>query len=162
MADRVSGVSISTPAGIVWTDARGRAVVGSLPAYTETNTIVRTKGLPHNLEVTDGYSELRAGRGSVNFIRVHLRKISRLLLNVRTHDGQPLPLGTSIRDDQDKYVTTSVGDGTVFLERHTSGTLFAGLPNGERCRLTFEPPASSDQDTALTTVDALCTHTHVH
>lgn len=161
-ADRVSGVSISTPAGIVWTDARGRAVVGSLPAYTETNTIVRTKGLPHNLEVTDGYSELRAGRGSVNFIRVHLRKISRLLLNVRTHDGQPLPLGTSIRDDQDKYVTTSVGDGTVFLERHTSGTLFAGLPNGERCRLTFEPPASSDQDTALTTVDALCTHTHVH
>ncbi|WP_242448978.1 fimbria/pilus outer membrane usher protein [Burkholderia metallica] len=155
-AGDLSGVSISTPAGIVWTDARGKAVIGSLPAFSDVSTVVRTETLPRDVDIKNGYAELNAGRGSVNFIDIEVRRTKRMLLNVLMGDGKPLPAGSSIRDAEDNYVTTAVGDGVIYLDQDPAGQLVARLPEGGRCNLRFQAPERQDPASAFVQVDATC------
>ncbi|PRH07224.1 fimbrial protein [Burkholderia multivorans] len=152
----LSGVSISTPAGIVWTDPRGKAVIGSIPAYTEVSTVVRTETLPRDVDVRNGYAELNAGRGSVNFVDIEVRRTKRMLLNVHLQDGSPLPVGASIRNEKDQYVTTAVGDGVVYLDQDPAGPLVARLPGGGRCNLQFQVPDALRADATVAQIDATC------
>ncbi|NTZ06310.1 fimbria/pilus outer membrane usher protein [Burkholderia metallica] len=155
-AGNLSGVGIDTPAGTVWTDARGKAVIGSIPAYSEANTIVRTKTLPRNVDIDNGYAEFNAGRGSVSFIDIGVRRTKRMLLDVRMDDGSLLPVGSSIRDEKDNYVTTSVDDGVVYLESSPAGSLDARLPGNGTCRLQFGIPETADPTIPFTHVSATC------
>ncbi|WP_249171318.1 fimbria/pilus outer membrane usher protein [Burkholderia multivorans] len=152
----LSGVSVSTPAGIVWTDPRGKAVIGSIPAYTDVSTVVRTETLPRDVDVRNGYMELNAGRGSVNFLDIEVRRTRRMLLNVHLADGSPLPVGSSIRDAKDDYVTTAVGDGVVYLDRESAGPLVARLPDGGRCSLRFQVPDTLRAEATVAQIDATC------
>ncbi|WP_253572948.1 fimbria/pilus outer membrane usher protein [Burkholderia multivorans] len=152
----LSGVSVSTPAGIVWTDPRGKAVIGSIPAYTDVSTVVRTETLPRDVDVRNGYVELNAGRGSVNFLDIEVRRTRRMLLNVHLSDGSPLPIGSSIRDAKDDYVTTAVGDGVVYLDRESAGPLVARLPDGGRCSLRFQVPDTLRAEATVAQIDATC------
>lgn len=152
----LSGVSISTPAGVVWTDARGKAVIGTIPAYTDVSTVVRTQTLPRDVDVKNGYAELNAGRGSVNFIDIEVRRTKRMLLDVRLRDGTPLPVGSSIRDAEDNYVTTAVGDGVVYLDQEPAGSLVARLPGGGRCSLRFQAPDGPSAAPTVARIDATC------
>lgn len=152
----LSGVSVSTPAGIVWTDPRGKAVIGSIPAYTDVSTVVRTETLPRDVDVRNGYMELNAGRGSVNFLDIEVRRTRRMLLNVHLADGSPLPVGSSIRDAKDDYVTTAVGDGVVYLDRESAGQLVARLPDGGRCSLRFQVPDTLRAGATVAQIDATC------
>ncbi|WP_253604048.1 fimbria/pilus outer membrane usher protein [Burkholderia multivorans] len=152
----LSGVSVSTPAGIVWTDPRGKAVIGSIPAYTDVSTVVRTETLPRDVDVRNGYVELNAGRGSVNFLDIEVRRTRRMLLNVHLSDGSPLPIGSSIRDAKDDYVTTAVGDGVVYLDRESAGPLVARLPDGGRCSLRFQVPDPLRAEATVAQIDATC------
>ncbi|MGK8208118.1 fimbria/pilus outer membrane usher protein [Burkholderia cenocepacia] len=155
-AGGLSGVSLSTPAGVVWTDTRGKAVIGSIPAYTDVSTVVRTQTLPRDVDVKNGYAELNAGRGSVNFIDIEVRKTKRMLLNVQLRDGNPLPVGSSIRDAKDNYVTTAVGDGVVYLDREPAGPLVARLPDGGRCSLQLQLPDGMRAASTVVHIDASC------
>ncbi|HDR9470604.1 fimbria/pilus outer membrane usher protein [Burkholderia multivorans] len=152
----LSGVSVSTPAGIVWTDPRGKAVIGSIPAYTDVSTVLRTETLPRDVDVRNGYMELNAGRGSVNFLDIEVRRTRRMLLNVHLADGSPLPVGSSIRDAKDDYVTTAVGDGVVYLDRESAGQLVARLPDGGRCSLRFQVPDTLRAGATVAQIDATC------
>ncbi|WP_256702972.1 fimbria/pilus outer membrane usher protein [Burkholderia ubonensis] len=155
-AGNLSGVSINTPAGVVWTDARGKAVIGSIPAYSEVSTVVRTKSLPRNVDVVNGYADINAGRGAVSFIDIAVRKMKRMLLDVRMGDGKPLPMGSSIRDTKDNYITTAVDDGVVYLEKDPDGPLVARLPESGQCTLQFQAPEASDTDSLFMHVSATC------
>ncbi len=152
----LSGVSVSTPAGIVWTDPRGKAVIGSMPAYTDVSAVVRTETLPRDVDVRNGYVELNAGRGSVNFLDIEVRRTRRILLNVHLRDGSPLPVGASIRDAEDNYVTTAVGEGVVYLDRESAGPLVARLPDGARCSLRFHVPDTLRAEATVAQIDATC------
>ncbi|WP_084908425.1 fimbria/pilus outer membrane usher protein [Burkholderia ubonensis] len=152
----LSGVGISTPAGVVWTDARGKAVIGSIPPYADVSTVVRTQTLPRDVDIKNGYAELNAGRGSVNFIDIAVRRTKRMLLNVHMSDGNPLPVGSSIRDSKDNYVTTAVGDGVVYLDQEPAGPLVARLPGSGQCSLRFQAPEGQVLASPFVQVDATC------
>ncbi|KVK89284.1 hypothetical protein WJ53_28380 [Burkholderia ubonensis] len=58
----LSGVGVNTPAGRVWTDGAGRAVIPSLPAYGTGRIEVATKTLARNVDLVNGYQPVTSGR----------------------------------------------------------------------------------------------------
>jgi outer membrane usher protein FimD/PapC len=155
-AGELSGVRISTPQGTVWTDHRGRAVLPVLPAYLRSRVEVLTKSLPRNADLNNGIEFLDAGRGSVSFVDFGIVKARRVLLRVTTPDGKPLPASLPVLDRKNRYVTTSVGDGIVFLNNASASELQVKLDDTSRCRLKYELPTKSDLSRPFDAVNAVC------
>ncbi|TKC90881.1 pilus assembly protein PapC [Trinickia terrae] len=155
-AGELSGVRISTPQGTVWTDPRGRAVVPMLPAYQRSRIEVLTKSLPRNADLNNGIDFVDAGRGSVNFVNFGVVKTRRVLLRVTTPDGVPLPPSLAVLDDKDQYLTTSVGDGVVFLNNDAAKNLHVKLSDDKICKLRYELPVKPDLDRPFDSTTAVC------
>lgn len=155
-AGRLSGVRISTPQGAVWTDLWGRAVLPVLPAYERSRVEVLTNSLPRNADLNNGIEFVDAGRGSVNFVDFGIVKTRRVLLHVTTPDGKPLPPALPVLDQKNQYVTTSVGDGVVFLSNASATDLQVSLGEGHVCRLHYQLPTKSDPDRPFDAANAVC------
>jgi len=155
-AGGLPGVRISTPQGTVWTDHRGRAVVPVLPAYERSRVEVLTKSLPRNADLNNGIEFLDAGRGSVNFVDFGIVKTRRVLLRVTMPDGTPLPASLPVLDHKNEYVTTSVGDGVVFLNHAAASELQVKLGDGGVCRLQYELPTKTDASRPFDSASATC------
>ncbi|MGV2292046.1 fimbria/pilus outer membrane usher protein [Trinickia sp. YCB016] len=155
-AGDLSGVRISTPQGVVWTDPRGRAVLPVLPAYQRSRIEVLTKSLPRNADLSNGIDFVDAGRGSVNFVKFGVVKTRRVLLRVTTPDGAPLPAALPVLDDKDQYLTTSVGDGVVFLNSDAAKNLQVKLADDRLCKLSYELPTKPSLDRPFDSAAAVC------
>jgi outer membrane usher protein FimD/PapC len=151
-----AGVRISTPQGTVWTDAGGRAVLPSLSAYRQSRVEVLTQSLPRNIDIANGIEYVEAGRGSVNFVEFGMNKVRRLLLKVQAPDGTPLPAALPVLTADNQYVTTSVGDGVVFLDDMPRSALHAKREDGRTCRIDYAPPEQSDPNRPFDVADAVC------
>lgn len=155
-AGDLAGVRIQTPQGIVWTDGRGKAVVPTLQPFAMSNVQIVTKSLPRNADVKNGFQEVGAGRGSVNFVDFGVTKVRRVLLDAKLSDGELLPSDSSIRNDKDEYVTTAIEDGKVFLDSIPDAPLHAQMLDGKRCTLEFAMPEKQNLDVPFEQVDAVC------
>lgn len=152
----MGGVKLSTPSGPVWTDAGGRAVVAQLPAFGSGSVEVVTNTLPRNVDLENGYKSIDAGRGSVNHVDFAVVTVRRVLLRAVNAAGAPLPKGASVVDAQDRFVTTVVDDGKIFLVDATQTGLVVNLPDGSRCALKFQLPEKVDVDVHFEQLDAQC------
>ncbi|WP_231602289.1 fimbria/pilus outer membrane usher protein [Herbaspirillum chlorophenolicum] len=153
----VSGVKVSTPYGPVWTDWKGQAVVSQLPPYASTRLEIATKSLPRNVDIKNGLKLLDPGRGSVSHIDFDVLKVRRILLNTKSPDGQPLPKGAFVLDADNRFVTTVVDDGQVFLLNGTpTGPLRVTLPDEKNCVLQYSLPSAPDPNMFYETADAVC------
>jgi outer membrane usher protein FimD/PapC len=110
-----AGVRISTPAGPVWTDAGGRAVVAQLSPYGKSNIEISTDSLPRNVDVKNGAAVVEAARGAVTTVSFGLTKTRRVLVRARTRAGVALPPGASVTNDQDELVDVVQADGEIFV-----------------------------------------------
>ena len=152
-----AGIKVRTPAGPVWTDARGMAVASQLPAYRLSRLEVDTASLPRNVDVGNGYREIEAGRGSVHWLPFEVITVRRLLLAARGADGAAVPKGSGVYDAQKNYVTTVLEGGKIFL---TDASALADLhvvrPDESTCALQFEVPAQADTQALFETAAAQC------
>lgn len=155
-AGDLSGVRISTPQGTVWTDPGGRAVIPSMSAYRSSRVELLAKSLPRNTDIDNGIEDVEAGRGSVNFVQFGVNKVRRVLLDVKTADGTPLPAALSVLDADGQYVTTSVGDGKLFLEDIPKAALRVKLEDGTLCRIDYALPAQPDLDRPFDVAEGVC------
>jgi outer membrane usher protein FimD/PapC len=155
-AGDLSGVRINTPQGTVWTDPRGRAVIPVLSPYQRSRIEVLTKSLPRNADLNNGIDFVDAGRGSVNFVNFGVVKTRRVLLRVTTPDGLPLPPALPVLDDNNQYLTTSVGDGVVFLNNDAAKSLQVKMSDDKVCHLKYELPTKSDLDRPFDSANAVC------
>ncbi len=153
---RVAGIALHTPAGKVWTDAWGRAVIPSLPAYGGAQVEVMVASLKRNMDLANGYRRIHAARGAVGKLQFAISKVRRALLNVTAEDGGGIPQGSAIVDTQGRLVTLAGAGNMVFLPDLTEQALFARHPDGASCRLEFAIPRQAPADSVYERIDAVC------
>ncbi len=152
----VSGVRVSTPQGTVWTDAGGRAVIPTLMPFKQSRVELLTKSLPRNVDISNGIEYVDAGRGSVNFVEFGVSKVRRLLLRVTYAGGELLPAALPVLGADDQYVTTSVGDGVVFLDDIPKADIHVKLPDGDTCSIAYTPPEKMDTNRPFDVATGVC------
>lgn len=153
----VAGVKLSTPAGPVWTDGSGNAVIPRLSAYGNSRVEIETKTLPRNVDLKNGSKSLAVGRGSVSQLDFAVIKSRRALLVVSDADAQPVKKGASVLDSQGKFVTTVGDGGKVFIANgHLDDSLSIDLGEGRSCALDYNLPEEPDLEVYYETAKATC------
>ncbi|MET3632010.1 fimbria/pilus outer membrane usher protein [Burkholderia sp. 572] len=153
------GVGVNTPAGRVWTDGAGRAIIASLPAYSTGRIEVATKTLARHVDLVNGYQPVTSGRGGVSDVTFDVIKVRRALLTARDNYGNHLPRGASVNDGSGNVVTLVGDDGAVFLPDIGAGappTLIVRDAIGNECALDFALTDKPDADAPYERADAQC------
>lgn len=153
----IGAAKIDTPQGPVWTDFTGQAVLADLPAYTNSRIEVQTQSLPKRVDLKNGTQVLAAGRGSVNNVTFDVVTVRRVLLSASDQQGRPLPQGASVFDKNNRFLTTVVGDGMIFLnDGNDAQILRVLLPDSSSCLLNLAPQSKVDNDKFYETGSAVC------
>ncbi|MGY4636477.1 fimbria/pilus outer membrane usher protein [Pseudomonas sp. TE24901] len=153
----IGSARIDTPQGPVWTDPRGHAVIAGLPAYSNSRIEVQTRSLPKRVDLKNGTRVVAAGRGSFNTVDFEVVKVRRVLINARDQKGQPLPQGASVFGADDRFMTSVVADGMIFLSDVTAPqSLRVSLPDSSSCQLRLAPEVEPDNDKLYETTSAVC------
>ncbi|MDI3271908.1 fimbria/pilus outer membrane usher protein [Pseudomonas sp. AL03] len=152
-----AGVKVSTPQGPVWTDGGGRAVAASLPAYQTSRIEIDTVSLPRHLDVLNGYQEVEAGRGAVPRLDFSVSSVRRLMLHVRTAEGDWVPKGASVHGNQGEYLTSVVDAGLVYLaDAPDEVRLQVMLPDNRPCHLELDTAGLPESSLPYATVEVVC------
>lgn len=152
-----SGVRVSTPAGPVWTDARGYAVLPQLSAFATSRIEVATDSLPRHLDIHNGAAVIEPWRGAVASLRFGVSRTRRVLLSARTAEGRDLPSGASVTDENGELVSLVQGKGQVFVPNAlTTSRLWVSAPGLPRCELTYALATHPDPDAYYELAGATC------
>lgn len=152
-----AGVKVSTPQGPVWTDGGGRAVAANLPAYQTSRIEIDTVSLPRHLDVLNGYQEVEAGRGAVPRLDFSVSSVRRLMLHVRTAEGDWVPKGASVHGNQGEYLTSVVDAGLVYLaDAPDEVRLQVMLPDNRPCHLELDTAGLPESSLPYATVEVVC------
>lgn len=153
----IGAAKVQTPQGPVWTDFSGQAVIAGLPAYTNSRVEVQTPSLPRRVDLKNGTQVLTAGRGSFNAVDFDVVKVRRILLTAKDQHGRPLPQGASVFGTGDRFVTSVVGEGMVFLnDVNEAQSLRVSLPDASTCLLRIDLKSQPDNDKFYENTSAVC------
>ncbi|MGZ0713370.1 fimbria/pilus outer membrane usher protein [Pseudomonas palleroniana] len=156
----IGAAKIDTPQGPVWTDFQGQAVLPGLPAYTNSRIEVQTQSLPKRVDLKNGTQVLAAGRGSVNTVAFEVVKVRRVLLTASDSQGRLLPQGAAVFDKHNRFLTSVVGEGMIFLnDLNDAQDLRVSLPQSSSCVLDLAVKAQPDNGKFYETASAVC-HGH--
>lgn len=112
----LAGTRINTPAGDVWTDHWGKAIVPSVNPYHKVRVELDSNSLPQDVDVENGFSELAAGRGAVGHVAFNTLHVHRAMIHVQMANGKTLKKGSTVVDGDGNYAATAVDDGLLFME----------------------------------------------
>ncbi|WP_186182713.1 fimbria/pilus outer membrane usher protein [Burkholderia gladioli] len=153
----LAGVEIQTPTGPVWTDMWGKAVIASLPAYSESSVEINTTSLPRNANLPNGIQSMKPARGSVQLVDFRLRQVQRYLLDaVGEADHRPLAERSPVLDGKGAFVTMVGRRGQIFLDDTYVTPLKVVPKDGQPCFLDFKPVAKPDPDKPYESASAVC------
>jgi len=155
--DDTAGVRVTTPAGPVWTDARGYAVLPQLSAFAKARVEVATDSLPRHLDIHNGAAVVEPGRGAVTSLRFVVLRTRRVLLTAKTADGRDLPAGASVTDEQGGLVSLVQGNGQVFVPNAlATSSLWVSAPGVPRCELIYALTEHVDPTAYYESATAIC------
>ena len=153
----IGSARIDTPQGPVWTDFSGQAVLPALPAYTNSRIEVQTQSLPKRVDLKNGTQVLAAGRGSFNNVAFDVVKVRRVLISASDAQGRPLPQGAAVFDKDNRFLTSVVGEGMIFLnDANDAPNLRVSLSDSSSCLLNLAPETQADNDKFYETTSAVC------
>jgi outer membrane usher protein FimD/PapC len=113
--------------------------------------------LPKRVDLKNGTQVLAAGRGSFNAVNFDVVQVRRVLLTANDQYGRPLPQGASVFGKGDRFLTSVVGEGMIFLNDVTeSQSLRVSLPDSSTCLLRIDPETKPDNDLFYETTSAVC------
>lgn len=153
----VSDAQVDTPAGKVWTDRGGRAVISQLSAYGHSNIEVNTQTLPRNVDLHQGAAQIRAGRGAVPSLRFDTQITRRALLTALDSAAQPLPRGALVLGEGGALVTLVQDNGLIFVpDVLNHQQLWVQIEGQDPCQLHFQLPDPADTDAYFESAAAVC------
>ncbi len=153
----IGSAKVETPQGPVWTDFSGQAVIAGLQAYSNSRVEVQTHSLPKRVDLKNGTQVLAAGRGSFNTVDFDVVTVRRMLITAKDQHGRPLPQGASVFGKGNRFLTSVVGEGMIFLNDVTeSQRLRVSMPDSSTCLLTIDPEGKPDHDKFYETTSAVC------
>ncbi|MBD1554885.1 fimbria/pilus outer membrane usher protein [Pseudomonas typographi] len=153
----IADVRLDTPAGPVWTNRNGQALIPQLGPYQTAEVRIATPTLPRNVEIENAVQGLSVGRGSVQRVDFTVQRTRRALLTVRTSDGEWLPKGSGVFDGDRALVTAVATGGKVYLpDAQAHQGLWVQLDEARSCRLHFSLADAADPARHYEHVQARC------
>ncbi len=116
-----SGVRLDTPAGPVWTDRWGYAVIPTLNSYQRSAIQVDTRSLAKNVDIGNAWQESTLARGAIAQMNFDVLRTRRVLVTTIMPDGKRLPYGASVFNTAGELVTVVGDDSTIFVPDATPG-----------------------------------------
>ncbi len=153
---KLSGVQVDTPAGPVWTDKWGQAVLPQLTPYTRSRVEISTKSLPRDADIRNGTRDLDVGRGSVSHVAFGVVQTRRFLLTVNDPAGVVLPKGAGVFDAKEQFVTAVLDNQQIFLADGYQDGLTVSLTADKQCKLRFNVPSKPTGNAYYEKVEATC------
>lgn len=152
-----SGVQLDTPAGPVWTDNRGYAVLPMLNAYRPSGIQVDTRSLAKNVDLGNAWQEADMARGAIGNLYFNVIRTRRVLIKTTMMNGAQLPHGSSIFDDTGNLVTVVGDDGTVFVpDAHPDMTLEVQSSGKAVCKMKLDLPERVEAAGLYEDAKAIC------
>ncbi|CAI1991281.1 F1 capsule-anchoring protein precursor [Serratia liquefaciens] len=152
-----AGVRLDSPAGPIWTDGRGYAVLPSLSGYKRSAIQVDTRSLAKNVDISNAWQETEAARGSVSYVDFHVIRTRRVLVDVKDVENKPLPYGASVFDAAGNFVTVVGNKGSVFIsDAAESNKLDVQVSGKTICSFPLSLPAQAGTSGLYETADAVC------
>lgn len=152
-----SGVRLSTPAGTVWTDGEGYAVLPMLNSYRRSGIQLDTRSLTKNIDIGNAWQETEMARGAIGRVDFEVLRTRRVMVEAKTTDNKPLPYGASVFDDTGKLLTVVGDHGSVFVSNAASGTMLEVQNSGKTlCSMTLNLPEKLDESDLYENTTAVC------
>ncbi|AXF21792.1 fimbrial biogenesis outer membrane usher protein [Burkholderia pyrrocinia] len=140
-------------------DGRGYAVVPYLTPYRMNTIELDPKGIPLDVEMMSTSQQIAPRANSVVKVRFATVSGRAALLTVRQPNGAPVPFGTSVVDNDGKYVGTVGQGGHLFVRGvEDTGTLTAkwGNRSTDVCAFTYQLPTKDAKGAVYARADAVC------
>lgn len=127
------------------TGDNGMLLVTRLNAYQKNQLGIDTMNLPANMRVDNVEAIVTPSDRAGSVARFGMRAVRAATLVLHDGHGKPLPVGSSVRLDDQPEGSALVGfDGVVYLDTLAiHNTLIAQTPTG-KCRVRFDYPAHAD------------------
>lgn len=152
-----SGVRLDTPAGPVWTDWRGYAVLPTLNGYQRSDIQIDTRSLAKNVDIGNAWQETEIARGAIGRVNFEVLRTRRVLVGVITASGKQLPHGASVFNDAGKLVTMVSDDDTVFVPDAVPGMMLEVQSSGKTvCKMKLDLPETADKTGLYENATATC------
>ncbi|HBA8456101.1 TPA: fimbria/pilus outer membrane usher protein [Serratia marcescens] len=152
-----SGVKLDTPAGPVWTDWRGYAVIPTLNGYRRSAIQVDTRSLAKNIDIGNAWQESEVARGAIGRLDFDVLRTRRVLVGAAMADGERLPHGASVFNAAEELVTVVGDDGTVFVPDATPGMMLKVQSSGKTvCAMKLDLPETAETTGLYENATATC------
>ncbi|GAA0364372.1 fimbria/pilus outer membrane usher protein [Serratia ureilytica] len=152
-----SGVRLDTPAGPVWTDWRGYAVIPTLNGYRRSAIQVDTRSLAKNVDIGNAWQESEMARGAIGRVDFDVLRTRRVLVGTAMADDKRLPHGASVFSASGELVTVVGDDGTVFVPDATPGMRLEVQSSGKTvCTMQLDLPEKADTTGLYENATATC------
>ncbi|WP_127959853.1 fimbria/pilus outer membrane usher protein [Serratia microhaemolytica] len=151
------GVRIDTPAGPTWTNYLGYALLPVLSGYKRSVVQMDTRTLAKNKDIINGWQQVEPARGAVSHINFDLVTTRRVLIDVTDEQGNPLPYGAAVFDDQDNFVTVVAANSSVFINDVSNIRQMSVQADGSTiCSFTLSLPEKTDVSGLYEIATAVC------
>lgn len=151
------GVRLNTPAGPVWTDGRGYAVLPTLDSYQRSNIQIDTRSLAKNLDIGNALQETEMARGAVGKVSFEVIRTRRVLVEVKMPDGTLLPHGAGVFDVAGALVTVVGENGHVFIADAAPSMELEVQNSGQTlCLISLVLPEQADSSGLYESATAIC------
>lgn len=152
-----SGVRLDTPAGPVWTDWRGYAVIPTLNGYRRSAIQVDTRSLAKNVDIGNAWLESEMARGAIGRVDFDVLRTRRVLVGTAMADGERLPHGASVFNTAGALVTVVGDDGTVFVPDAAPGMVLEVQSSGKTvCTMKLDLPETAETTGLYENATATC------
>ncbi len=157
-----AGAAISTQGG-VRVNRWGRALVSGLVPFTRNAIELDPKGLPLSVDLKATGEQVVPSAGAVVRVRFETsRKGTAAIIRARTADGQPLPFGAAVVNEQGEAVGLVAQGSRVIAQglKTANGTLSVSWSEGaatRQCWMNYALPVDTRVGTpAWTSIDGVC------
>lgn len=122
-------------------DGQGQAVVAGLQPYQMNELVLDPAGAADSVEFEETEQRVTPRSGAVVLVKFPTRSGSVLLARGLLPDGEPLPFGTSLQDEQGQALGVIGQGGLIYLRLDGApATLRANWAPGKSCSLAVPQP----------------------
>lgn len=137
----IAGVGVLNAPGVK-TNERGYALAPYLRPYRTNQLVLQTDQLGPEVEIDNGTAQVIPRRGAVVKATFPARSVTRLLITARSANGQPLPFGAQLSDENGQALGMVGQAGQVLLSTSLEPQTVSaswGENDDPQCRLSIDP-----------------------
>lgn len=151
-APGATDVAVQSQTGIK-TDYRGYAIVPYASPYRRDSVTLNTETLNDNTDIAITTQTVIPTRGAVVKANYKVSIGQRVLLELKTKNGQPIPFGAKVKVSNSESQAFIVGDnGQVYvtgLDQHNKLDIKWGSTKDEHCSVDFLLPISEEKNAIM-------------